>query len=360
MITAQAKYLRIAYIDAFAGPWKSTREDLGDTSFGRVVEVMKCCRAELARRFKRPVTFRALFVERDPETYARLRQFAEKESIPDISLTALNQDFASSARSVADWIQSDEMAFVLIDPTGWKNVIAAKTLAPLLRKPNVEMLINVMWNFIKLASGHAGQRQNLREVFGNDSQTVLAASGASEAMRAYLAQLKEAAGDSGTASRLRTAWFPVQFPSQERIFYYLTYATHHAKGIIVFLEESERAFGFQREVKLSFQQQQRADRSGITDMFGDTLGSPVRPSMTVDVDPRTAWLTRLPAAGSALAVGESEMADMAEQCGCFISQLQVALHELIEEGLVQNKSALRLRTKNVVNYKRREVIRRLK
>ncbi len=61
MITAQAKYHRIAYVDGFAGPWKSAREDLGDTSFGRAVEVMKRCRVELARRFKRSVTFRALF-----------------------------------------------------------------------------------------------------------------------------------------------------------------------------------------------------------------------------------------------------------------------------------------------------------
>lgn len=360
MITAQAKYHRIAYVDGFAGPWKSAREDLGDTSFGRAVEVMKRCRVELARRFKRSVTFRALFVERDPETYARVRQFAEQKSIPTISLTALNEDFASSARSVADGIQGDEMAFVLIDPTGWKDVIAAKTLASLLQQPNVEMLINVMWNFIKLASGHASQQQNLREVFGQDSQALLVTSEPSEAMRAYLAQLKEAAGDSGMPSRLRTAWFPVEFPSRERIFYYLTYATHHVKGIIVFLEESERAFGFQREVKLSVQQQQRADESGITDMFGDALGSPVRPSMTVDVNPRAAWLTRLPTAGSALAVGEAEIADMAEQCGCFISQLQMALRELIEEGVVQNKTASRPRTKNVVNYHDREVICRLK
>jgi hypothetical protein len=30
MITAQSKYRRIAYVDAFAGPCKSTRDDLGE------------------------------------------------------------------------------------------------------------------------------------------------------------------------------------------------------------------------------------------------------------------------------------------------------------------------------------------
>lgn len=132
MITGRAKHDRIAYVDAFAGPRKSTQEDLADTSFARAIEVVEGCRAKLARQSERSIALRALFVERDPERYARLKQFAEEKSSSDISITPLQEDFSASGQSVADWIRDDEMGFVLIDPTGWKDVIAAKTLAPLL------------------------------------------------------------------------------------------------------------------------------------------------------------------------------------------------------------------------------------
>lgn len=159
---------------------------------------------------------------------------------------------------------------------------------------------------------------------------------------------------------MRTAWFPVEFPSQDRIFYYLVYVTHHAKGIIVFLEESEKAFDYQRAVKFSVRQRQRETKSGMADLFGDALGNQARPSTTVDADLRTAWLRQLPSVGSELSVDESQMADLAEQCGCFISELQSTLRRLIEEGVVRNKSSSRSRKKNVVNYRNREVIYRQK
>jgi three-Cys-motif partner protein len=214
MITAQARFDRIAYVDAFAGPWKSARDDLSDTSFARAVDVMENCRIEIANKFNRSVSFRALFVERNPERYTRLREFTDRRTTEEIQLEAVNEDFAESVSSVADWIRGDEMAFVLIDPTGWKDIIAPTTLAPLLRRTNVEMLINVMWNFINLATGHPSQEPNLRNVFGDEYERLVRAGsgGRGQAwMRAYLQRLRAASGNDKTASRLRTAWFPVEF-----------------------------------------------------------------------------------------------------------------------------------------------------
>src|SRR5438876_7027414 len=70
MITAQGKYSRIAYVDAFAGPWKASSSDLSDTSFAKAIDVMEGCRVQLATKFHRSVNFRALFVERDPVRFA--------------------------------------------------------------------------------------------------------------------------------------------------------------------------------------------------------------------------------------------------------------------------------------------------
>jgi three-Cys-motif partner protein len=362
MITAQHAYDRVAYVDAFSGPWQSASADLSDTSFAKAIEVMEGCRAKLAQQFNRSVKFRALFVERDPEAFARLQKFAEERSTSEIEIRAINEDFAESANSVAKWIRNDEMAFVLVDPTGWKDVISPRTLAPLLRKRNVEMLINVMWNFINLASGHAHQHENLTELVGPKYQALVtegSAGGGDNWMRAYLQQLKIAAGDSETPHRLRTAWFPVEFPYKDRVFYYLTYVTHHVKGMIVFLEESEKALKYQKEVKFVVQQLQREAESRMQDFFGDAIEPSREPGFSSEWDARQVWLMMLPAAGAEITVNETVIADMAEKCGCLISLLQGSLLRLINEGVMTNLDARRPRRKNVVDYHKVETIRRL-
>lgn len=362
MITAQTRYQRIAYVDAFAGPWKSARDDLSDTSFAKAIDVMEGCRVELARQFRRSVTFRALFVERDTDRYAQLKRFSDARSTSRLEITAINEDFAESSASVAEWIRRDEMAFVLVDPTGWKDVIAPATLAPLLRMRNVEMLINVMWNFINLATGHANQEQNLKDIFGDEHQTLAkegGVSGGQNWMLAYLRRLKMAAGDSGSDTRLRTAWFPVEFPTKDRVFYYLTYVTHHVKGMIVFLQESEKALRYQQAVKFVVKQKGRETATRMVDIFGDDLQPSESSSWSAEWKARSQWLALLPAAASQVHVDEARIADMAEECGCLISHLQAALRRLIEEGILKNLDASKSRPKNVVNYEKGETIRRL-
>lgn len=362
MITAQGRYSRIAYVDAFAGPWQSTLNDLSDTSFARAVDVMESCRAELQRVFHRSVLFRALFVERNPASYVRLQNFAKQRSSAQIQITAINEDFAESAESVAAWIRDEEMAFVLVDPTGWKGVVFPATLAPLLRKPNVEMLINFMWNFIILAAGHPSQLQNLRNTFGDEYQAIVQDGGAKSGllMPTYLSELRKAAGRTQSRSRLRAAYFPVEFPDKKRVYYYLTYVTHHHKGMIVFLEESERAFKYQDEVKFVLQQQRREVTSGMTDFFGDELARQDDHLKSRSMaEARSVWLKEIAKAGIERLIDEERIADMAEQGNCLISHLQSALRDLISSGILQNLDATRVRSKNVVNFKKGERIRRL-
>ena len=360
MITAQGRYNRIAYVDAFAGPWQSSRDDLSDTSFARAVEVMESCRAELERVFHRSVSFRALFVERNPASYARLQAFAQQRSTTQLQITAINEDFSESAESVAAWIHDEEMAFVLIDPTGWKDVVFPATLAPLLRKPNVEMLINFMWNFISLAAGHANQLKNLQSTFG-DQYLSIVKDGAKSGllMPTYLRRLRETAGRTNSRSRLRAAYFPVEFPDKKRVYYYLTYVTHHHKGMIVFLEESEKAFKYQDEVKFIVKQQRREVTSGMTDIFGDDLGDLADAKFRPTTDARSLWLEALPKAGAELLVDEEKIANMAEKGNCLISSLQAALRDLISDRTMQNLNSAKPRPKNVVDFKKGETIRRL-
>jgi hypothetical protein len=139
----------------------------------------------------------------------------------------------------------------------------------------------------------------------------------------------------------------------------LTYVTHHVKGMIVFLQESEKALRYQQEVKFVVEQKRREADSGIVDIFGDDLQSHASSSWGSEGDARSHWLKLLPRAGTETRVNEAQIADMAEECGCLISRLQTALRRLIDEGVLKNMDAHKARPKNVVNYEKDERIRRL-
>ena len=77
-------------------------------------------------------------------------------------------------------------------------------------------------------------------------------------------------------------------------------------------------------------------------------------------DLKMAWLRRLPEVGDTLIVDMIAMADLIEETDCLFSELQAALGELIKDGIVENTHSKRTRTVNVVNYRKNEVLRRLK
>jgi hypothetical protein len=170
----------------------------------------------------------------------------------------------------------------------------------------------------------------------------------------------EAAGMTGSHERLRTAWFPVEFPDADRVFYYLVYATHHVKGIITFLEESDSASEEQREMKFALSQARREKDTGTPDFFGDELNTEPNPDTVARAAARAQWLAILPDVGSHTVVDETLIAEMAENGGCRISQLQSSLRDLIETGLLSNLDARKLRKKNIVKYRAGETVRRLK
>jgi hypothetical protein len=72
------------------------------------------------------------------------------------------------------------------------------------------------------------------------------------------------------------------------------------------------------------------------------------------------WLSLFSVANLDVRVDETHIADMAEECGCLILQLQEALKALLDSNVLKNIDAKRPRTKNHVNYQKGETIHRLK
>lgn len=350
MIIGQKRSKRIVFVDGYAGPWKPAGGNYDKTSFARAYEIMRTCRNGL-RALGHEVEMRALFIEKNAKSHQALRCWALAHASDDIPVETWRADFGEVVGKLMQWLKRDEFAFVLIDPTG---LAATPTqLAPLLRRPNTEMLINLMWNFIVRFRGGPGFRENCADFFGDDYEEHFAKR--SETQDRYnLERVRNrvrAVAQSG-GLELRCARFPVHYVnSTARVRYYLFFITASSTGLLVFLEECEKQRGEQARIKFLVEER----KTGIGDMFGDT-----HREFELDTSrARESWLKVLPRAGSKLIADNELLASLAEDSGSLIREVQEAFAELASETILVNDSARRVRHKNPVHFQDRESLRRI-
>jgi three-Cys-motif partner protein len=142
-----SRYDHVAYVDGFAGPWLSANERFEDTSFGIALNALRSAKATW-KRHGRDVRMSAFLVERDKTAYSRLAQVPAR--YPDAMIKTHCADFLSVVPTILGEIPPDAFAFFLIDPKGWH--VPLKTLAPLLARPNSEVIFNFMFDFVNRAA----------------------------------------------------------------------------------------------------------------------------------------------------------------------------------------------------------------
>ena len=337
----------ICYIDCFAGPWQTDRENMNDTSIAISLSIMDECRAALAKMNKN-IKFRALYIEKDPKAYERLVDFLKNKQLPNIQTFALNGDFFSMRNTICEWCDDDSFAFFFIDPTGWKDVVELNTLQPLLARRKSEYLVNFMFDFILRSHTQDSYEQHMCDIFGTVPDTKNMTPGEREdcLIRLYRNGLKNASVRCEKGPR--TAHVRILYPNKDRTFFHLVYLTRHPMGIYAFMEESERVEIIQNMVRARTSQEKRIEKTKQNELFDD--------SECILNDNRVAlhqvkdyWLARL--SFTPKRYGVNEIADMLEETDWFIRDFQAAFKELQNEGKVKNLDSTRNRPKNVVHFK---------
>lgn len=174
---------------------------------------------------------RAVFFEKHKLRAARLVKYATENSTPSLRIDAFRADFMDHVQVVAENLSDQDFAFVLIDPTGYKDMVPER-LAPLLRRRGGEVLINLMWDFIN-RFWCTDQAPVLDEIFGADRRSRCEAEDLEhDAARLYAERLRGVAANAG--GRLYAATFPVQHRTRSRTHYFLVYATHSPAGLLTF------------------------------------------------------------------------------------------------------------------------------
>jgi len=346
----------ICYVDCFSGPWQEKGTDLEDTSIARSLNIIKKCRDGLAGEKIYP-TFRALYIEKEDKPFRKLNDYLTGRKRDGIDAKAKHGSFYDLREEILSWSETNSFVFFFIDPTGWKKSVEIPTLEPLLRRPNSEFLITFMYDFVSRTVPQPEFQGDMQDIFGivPDSQGMLPIQREKYLISLYRENLKQIFPAGG--GQPRTAYVKVQKPTKDRTLYHLVYLTRHPKGIVEFMEASEKLELVQKKVRSLAKQDKRVQRNGQSEIFrADELLSENGEDHDL-TGVKEYWLTRI--LSGRKYVGMHEFADMIEDTEWFPGDFQKALGELIKEGKVRNLDAKRARPVKAVNFEKGETLERL-
>jgi len=344
----------ICYVDCFAGPWKEESKDLEDTSIGISLKIMQDCAKFLGDRGKR-VKFKALYVEKDRKAFDKLKTFLDTRNYVNVDTHSIHDEFYRSRSRILEWCGTRDFTFFFIDPKGWKDVVEVSTLQPLLKRSKSEFLINFMYDFILRTHTQPEHSADMINIFGEVPNTEGMESKEREVylFKLYRENLKSVLSVSGMMPR--SVVVPILDRLKKRTKYGLVYLTRHEKGILEFMKASESLKRIQKQVRAQTRQDNREEKTGMSDLFGDCHDAGV---VTNDLSlVKEYWLGKL--STTSKRYGNVELADMLEDTGWFICDFQAAFKELEKEKKVENNDSREARSKNAVHFEKNELLRKL-
>lgn len=344
MIVGRAEPI-INYVDCFSGPWSEESSELEDTSIGISLQQMKQAAESLSEQFGRQVDFRALYIEKDKSSYGKLSSFLVDKDHSPIKVSCMHGDYTARVDDIIKWT-GGAFTFFFVDPKGWKRIINAPTLEPLLKLKKVEFLINLMYDFFNRAVSIEDHADDVEELLGR-SIVLRGIETSEERQQLIVSSYREAINKIYCG---RTTHVPVERPGADRILYFLVYLTRHPLGIMVFKEAAEKMLLVQRVTQLETRLRRQMENSSTRDLFALDEDSSSFSDVKVEDNRLSAkeyLMQRL--SSTPLLIDYECWATFLEETDLYPSDFQLAFKVLIDEGIVANLDAsVHRRTKKPV------------
>lgn len=348
MSSSRLGITELCYVDCFAGPWSDESEDLSGTSIAVSLQILDICRQALGRRGMK-LRLRALYVEKNKTAFTRLQHYLSERTPSGIEAQAIHGDFVTLREQILAWC-GKAFTFFFIDPTGWKDV-GVGVLQPLLQRPQSEFLINFMYNDINRTASMSKWKNDIAAFLGEMVEVAdLDPAGREKILLStYRTNLKRNLKVGGKWVA-RSAYVRVLDREKERPKYHLVYLTSHPRGVIEFMEISEKLDLVQKQVRASTKQNTRAEKTGMGDFFDAVVYVNSEQGHASVSEVEQYWLKYL--SGAAKQVGEDEFASLIEDTDWFPGDFQRALGSLINAGKVCNLDAPRKRPTSSLHWKK--------
>ncbi len=251
----------ITYVDCFSGPWKQRSQELKDTSFSIALEELRKAR-QTYKRLGRNLKLRCFFLEKEPEPFKKLSEFAGK--ITDVEVSPKNSTLEEAIPSILSFIKEGgkkSFPFIFIDPTGWTG-FEMDVIEPLLLLNPGEVLINFMTGDIRrfLESPQQATRDSFKRLFGTEDvfdkiQGLHGQDREDMAVAEYRQQIAKTGHFNYTAAAM------VLHPLVDCTRFHLIYATRSEKGIEVFKEAEKKAMEKQEHERAEAQYKRRETKT---------------------------------------------------------------------------------------------------
>ena len=261
----------ITYVDCFSGPWNVKSEDLKDSSFCIALDELRKAR-ETQRARGRNLRLRCFFLEKNPQAYSKLKEFADR--VEDVQIETRNSELEDVVEDIISFIKEGgfhSFPFIFIDPKGWTG-FAMDSIASLLRIEPGEVLINFMTGHIRrfIDSPQEITQESFIRLFGSpnfkDRIQGLEKQDREEAVvLEYSENVKKVGGFKYTSSAI------VLHPEIDRTHFHLIYATRHAKGVEVFKEAEKKAMEIMEEARAEAHQRRREARTHQAELFNSRV-----------------------------------------------------------------------------------------
>lgn len=233
------------FIDGFAGPWK-TQEGAGfeDTSFSQSIEVLRGVRDDLRKNGILDAEVRFFFCEKKKASFAKLREFSERQGGVEIHL--FQGRFEDNLEEISAQILGG-FTFTFIDPTGFK--VGSKPIGKFLTRHRSEFLLNFMSDYINRFTEFDDVDNALAELLADG-----------EWRTRYDRMSISKKGEKGILSLLKEYFkglphiryvsdFAVMKPAHERLQMRLVHGTASSEGLKLFRDTHKRVELREREVR---------------------------------------------------------------------------------------------------------------
>jgi len=224
---ARGRRVRLVYCDVFAGPWRSRDQDRRDTSVYLGLTAMREARQHWR---KKGVDFAlaAAFVEKDPASFADLKELCGEFSADFDELRPLLGRFDERAAEVHSIIGSDP-AFILVDPLGWKDA-GMQHVELLSSRPRRDVMIRV--------PAHAQRfHKRLLRFLGRRDEDIPAGMAQEELIEVYCDHLRRYCGLNYAAE------IAVPRGDQEALACWLVVGGRHPQVLNVFRDVERKVLG---------------------------------------------------------------------------------------------------------------------
>jgi three-Cys-motif partner protein len=239
----------LTYVDCFSGPWNVRSNELKDSSFSIALNELRKARDTHAAKNK-TVLLRCLFLEKDPDAFNRLKEFAD--GVTDAEVLPLNLELEEAVAEIVDFVKkggSNSFPFVFIDPTGWTG-FAMDVIKPLMQFKPGEVLINFMTGDIRRFATSPQQQteQTFLRLFGSkEFKKVVEGLSGMDREDALVAEYRNIVAVKGDFKFTCSAI--VLHPEFDRTRFHLIYATRHPKGVKVFKEAEKAAMQQMQQIR---------------------------------------------------------------------------------------------------------------